>query len=606
MPGPSARSLATRAESIADEVVDRWAALQDPQGRFPDPVLGVGSDYGTPMLGLAMAQRGHARRDTALVRSGLRAIMQQVDVPTNGSFELLALAHAHQWGQLVLAGDERHGALWAQVEPRLRANLSRRGPVQATAAAAACNADPACYNNLKLVSGLAEYELLATGVAAGPAPSLLADPLLKTRILERLSVRIPAETGRTIGRTGLAKLSFAGVLSDPPRNPLAYHALSTSMLGQLLQKLGPAAPKSAMRAFERASRGLLLLAAPDGDVSYYGRGQGQVWVPAVVAEASAIAALRTTSAELRGQYLALTEASLARLRSLHGVGVTGMPLVPGAATATALASRRIDAYATTRSYNGLAVAALDRTAATLGRIADVTATTLPATVRGVVRSPKQAELVTLTRGALWAAIAARSGSPRDARYGSGVLALQHRDAAGRWAQIGPGRPYASPVVGTIAIRHGKDLLVPNTRIGRATKFGVDLVGSWSQPGGPSRAPGTTWAWRMQKNNTLELRFTARGTYTVVATGLMGDGAVMTPASRGMLVSAPDGTALRYELAVAGRHAPLKRWTHRAGASAYDAQLGAARMQTRVRRGDRVLVRISVAGTLPAGAAGQQP
>src|SRR5690606_17897098 len=137
---------------------------------------------------------------------------------------------------------------------------------------------------------------------------------------------------------------------------------------------------------------------------------------------------------------------------------------------------------------------------------------------------------TLTRGPLWAAIAARSGSPRDARYGSGVLALQHRDAAGRWAQLGPGRPYGPGIVSTIAIRHGADLLVPNTRISRATKFGVDLVGSWSQPGGPSRAPGTTWAWRMLKNKTLELRFTARGTYTVVATGLIGDGAVMTPAS----------------------------------------------------------------------------
>ncbi len=99
----------------------------------------------------------------------------------------------------------------------------------------------------------------------------------------------------------------------------------------------------------------------------WGRGQGQSWVPAITAEAAARAAFTSRAkGHLRGRYLALAQTSLARLRDDYGIGAWGLPLVPGANDAAALATRAVDPYATTRGYNGLAVDALDRAARLLG------------------------------------------------------------------------------------------------------------------------------------------------------------------------------------------------------------------------------------------------
>ncbi|MBJ7472811.1 MAG: hypothetical protein JHD16_16005, partial [Solirubrobacteraceae bacterium] len=387
--GASGPDLSVRATAIADEVVRRWASIQRVDGRFPDPIYGTGGDYGTAMLGYAMVRRGAQEGDRALIRGGLDALLAQVKVPAGGAFELLVLARAYRWADGALPSDPVGAPLWAKAGPQLAADLAARGPVASQTASAKCYADARCYNNLKLVSSLASLELLGTRLKPVGAGALLADPGLKARVLHRVGSRVPKETGSDVGRRGEAPLQGGGVLSDPPRNPLAYHALSTMMLGEVVDELGPEAPMAATQAYDRATRALLVLAAPDGDLTYYGRGQGQVWVPAVVAAAAARAAEYATTDVERGRFLALAEASLTRLRSVYGVGAAGLPLVPGAIDAATLAARQVDPYATTRGYNGLAVFALDRAAASLKQ-ASGTATRVPSERTGVVVSPKQA------------------------------------------------------------------------------------------------------------------------------------------------------------------------------------------------------------------------
>ena len=602
--GPSGEDLSVRATAIADEVVQRWASVQGVDGRFPDPIYGAGGDYGTAMLGYAMVRRGAQARDKALIRGGLDALLAQVDTPAGGAFELLVLARAYRWADGALPGDPMAAQLWAKAGPRLAADLAARGPISSQTASATCYADARCYNNLKLVSSLASLELLGTGLKAASSSALLADVGLRGRVLHRVGSRVPKETGTDVARVGASPLGGGGLLSDPPRNPLAYHALSTMMLGEVIDELGDDAPKPAQQAYSRASRALLLLAAPDGDVTYFGRGQGQVWVPAVVAAAAARAAERATGAVSRGRFLALAEASLTRLRAVYGVGAAGLPLVPGAVDGAVLATRSVDPYATTRGYNGLAVFALDRAAASLKRVPG-TATSVPSERPGVARSPKQAGIATITRGGVWAAIGAKSRAPEDARYASGLLALQQRDQTGDWHPLVPGRPYNPQRVGTLAVKVGGRTLVAAGSVTATTQNSVTVKGAWSEPGNPKslKDNGTTWRWTLEDSKTLSVAFVAKSTRTVVLNALMADGAAMHKVPFGLVVTAADGSAVRYSLGVTGRRLDLRRESRTVGGSAYDASLGLAQTRALVRKGERVTVKIRVTARAPESTGG---
>lgn len=592
--GPSGEDLSVRAGAIADEVVRRWASVQNASGRFPDPLYGSGGDYGTAMLGYAMLRRGAQEGDKGLIRGGLDALLAQVDKPAGGAFELLVLARAYRWANGALPGNAVAAPFWAKAGPRLAADLAARGPIASQTASATCYSDARCYNNLKLVSSLASLELIGTGLAPASPSALLADIGLKGRVEHRLSSRVPKETGGDVTRVGKSAVGGGGILSDPPRNPLAYHVLSTMMLGEVLDELGDAAPAAALKAYGRAARALLVLTAPDGDLTWFGRGQGQVWVPAVAAAAAAGAAERTSSTVLRGRFLALAETSLARLREVYGVGPRGLPLVPGAVDADILGARAVDPYATTRGYNGLAVYALDRASATLKRVA-ATATRLPSERTGVVRSPQQGGLASITRGGLWVGIAAKSRAPEDARYSSGLLAMQHRDAAGAWKPVVPGRPYNPQRVGTLAIKVGGRTLVASGSVAQPGPSAVVIRGGWAEPGAPKTLVdrNTTWRWALEDQRTLAVTFRARSTRQLVLNGLMGDGATFQKVPFGFVVTNVDGSAVEYRLGVAGRRLGLQRSTRPAGASAYDAAVTNAQAKAIVRRGELVTAKIRI-------------
>jgi hypothetical protein len=598
--GPTGSELAVRSDSLADDVTARWALLQRTDGRFPDPVAGNGEDYGTAMLGLAMARRGAERGDRELVRGGLAAILAVVERPTNGAFEPLVLADVYRWGTTVLAQSSGVSDLWPPAEARLRADLVARPPAGEATVASRCLADAACWNNLKLVGALAGTVMQRTGLTSQASGAILADPALATNVLNTVGVVVPGHTGDAVDRHGAAALLGGGVLSDPPRDPLAYHVLSTVLLGRLVDELGAAAPLPASRALQRANRALLLLAAPNGDLSWWGRGQGQMWVHAVAAEAAARAALRTpVRGSLRGRYLALAAAELARLRDGYGVGAYGLPLIPGATDAAALGARSVDSYATTRGYNGLALDALDRTTGLLAGL-EGNATTVSAVRDGSVRSPRQAGIATITRRGIWVAISGRPRAINDARYGSGLLALQAQAANGAWTDRIPGRPSSPARTATLAIRD-RGALLPASGDVRAgvSSSSVSVFGGWAAPGlGRVVDPGTLWRWSVGRDGVITASFVTRRARTVVATGLAGDGDVVQPTRVGMKIVRADGTSVSYALRVGGRIVPLLRATRAIGGSAFDASVRALEVSAFARSRQRVELRIRAEGATP--------
>ena len=95
-----------------------------------------------------------------------------------------------------------------------------------------------------------------------------------------------------------------------------------------------------------------MLVAPDGAADYFGRGEGNVWVPAVTAAAMVEGA--ALYPERAGRYLAVAEAAVARLRALHLTPDRGLLVVPGDRDGY----EGIDSYVHTVAYNGLALWAL--------------------------------------------------------------------------------------------------------------------------------------------------------------------------------------------------------------------------------------------------------
>ena len=129
--------------------------------------------------------------------------------------------------------------------------------------------------------------LLDTGLEPASPAARLADPeRARARALAVLERDLPRSIGREAearGREGT--LSGLGVLSDQPTYPLAYHAMSVAALARALQLLGDDAPAEARELFRRAMLAQASYMAPDGDVAFLGRAQGESWALAATAYA---------------------------------------------------------------------------------------------------------------------------------------------------------------------------------------------------------------------------------------------------------------------------------------------------------------------------------
>ncbi len=574
--GRSASQLADEAGSAADAVIERYSALQRPDGSFPDPVVQARSDYGAAMLGLAMLRRGHERRDGRLLTAGALAIREPAELPTFGVFELLAVARGYGWGERTLLSDPFAIGTWSRVRPAVAAALATRGSLTANPAVISCLRRSECYGNQKLVAGLAAQALLRTRLGAARGQALLADPVALQRRVDDVAGRVAVEVASDVVRRergGPLGAAPAGVLSDPPRNPLAYHALSVMLLGELVDGLGASAPADVRAALDRSGRALLRLSAPDGDLSYYGRGQGQVWVPAVtVAAAARVAADATNSAE-RGAALAIAAAAMHRLQREYSVGRYGLELVPGAGDAESISRRGVDSYVSTRSYNGLAVAALDAAEPLLRRLGDAQPTVVPASRPGATSGGDRLRLVTLTGGGVWAAISTDGRNRADARYGPGVLSVRREGRGGVWAAAVPEPALSAELGSTLTVLAVGRRFVPHgVQIAPAADGSALVTGTWRDTVSGIELPGRArWRWRIGPGGRLTATFRAPCSCTVALGARLRAGARTRQLGRGLEVADEHGV-VAWSLAAGANSAVRVGGSSPLGASAYEPKL----------------------------------
>ena len=470
---PSANAVTpTQLNELTDSGLDGLLARQLPWGGFDDPLAGPRFNYGAVALGWLAAERaapgppGDPRR-----RAADASLQAATRVAAPGAFQI--------WME-ALALQQRSAS---QLAPASRAALAEH--LQAFtepttgAAAAACAADPRCYNNLKLVDAVAMLELARAGIrSARPTASVQRTQRILTQVIPRVQrpeLRL---------RAGAIAVDDAAILSDPARNPLAYHALSCAMVMRAIRLLDvvPAATRQAAR---RALWALIALADPLGDVTWMGRGTRLVWTygASVYAGLAGAAEFGADDPALAARLRRLAELAFAELRSR--LGPAGLALGPGPRRTLA----GLDHSADTIVYNGLALTFLQLAIGEADAAAGSTAP-LPAEVPGArMLDPNAAGVAAIRSGRVWFAVHRAATHPRDARYDAGLVAAMIRDR-GRWRPLLVQRPNThgapkSPSSGPLLVI-GARTLVPSGVLD-VSAGAITLTGAWRGGGLTVRA-----------------------------------------------------------------------------------------------------------------------
>jgi hypothetical protein len=514
-PAPTAASLYAEIAALADTTAAQWAGMLTPSGVFQNPFpadVAIGHhSFVPPMLAYAVHRAGERTGDARLVAAAERAWPQSVDPARASSFDMLGAAYAYGSLALSPARREQLAAYTAAYGIPL---VGRR-----------CLLRPRCWGNLKLVDALAVLSITGGGVSSADPAARLGDPARARAAAVRIvNVRIGQVADHALRAVEGRRTRVRGtVLSDPPADPLAYHALTTFMLREAVEQLGPQASRSARRVTREMTDALAVLLSPDGDATYLGRGQGQTWVPAIAAAALAAGARDTARHRpaRAARYLAGAQRALHRLAALHA-SPQGFQVVPGALTRATTAG--IDGYAHTVAYNGLALFGLTRALDALAQIPTVRIGPLPADRRLAVADQRATGLGVVGNGRLWLAVHKTATDANDLRHDFGALALKRRTPAG-WVDLLAPRPLTkiTPDSAGPALMHLGQPLKP-------TGFAIHAHGGTVIVNGAWRANG-----RNVRRAQFRWRLTRRGVRLRVAGAHRGDRFRMlafTPAGTG--------------------------------------------------------------------------
>jgi hypothetical protein len=556
--------LSEDASTIVAGVARQWTHHELGDGRLVDRFFGpIGKGYGGAMIGQAMVETGALSGAQSLIEDGISSELSGIADPSDGSFEVLALSDAVIWNNRHLASNPAWQAAREPIEAFLR-GIAR---FMTATGAHACYRDPRCFSNLKLVTAAGSLDLLRSGLSQPSRGSLLQNKPRLYAAAMRLLTLAQVSTGGDARRLGPdLNFSDAGILSDATRNPLAYHVLSATMLGHIMRTWREGLPRGITDAFFRSSRSIVGLMAPDGDVSYIGRGQGQVWTVAAAVDALAIAASATHSAVWRGRYLAACSQALGRLKTTYGLGEWGLPMVPRFAGGGGDDYRGIDGYANTVMYNGLALWALQEAADVLASVPRTKAQFIGGEADGVFIDPSHTAFAAVKKGRLWYVIHA-ADTKADARYDFGLVAAE-RESAGLWRTAMPYRPRTvTPASGGPVLDGG---LVPVGTSISATPSGVIRVrGGWARTAG---APATVdlgmmWVFKPYGDGVMmSFRAHARRRYRFQVWYELGSEVVRSGSS--LVVAEPNGRRERYVFNQA-----FSVSSGEVDHSAYDADLG---------------------------------
>jgi len=443
-----ARARAAMSQ-LTGRVAAAWIDRRSSSGLFRDPITGgTGHGYGPAMLAEVLIREGAREHDRRMLLAGLRALSENAvraagDSVAGNPLELLGMASAYSWGRRHLAGRP----VWERWSEAPSAYLRSWEGADVGLAAQRCFTSPSCWNNYKIVDAAAVLLLLDTGLEpASPAARLADADAARERALTVLRRDVP----RALGRRGLAEgpggsFTHLGLLADHPTYPLAYHAMSVAALARALDVLGDRAPAPARDAFRRAMLAEASFMAPDGDVAYLGRAQGESWALGATAYAGeyCAATFARTYPATAGMCATLAIRAVGRLHRLHGFRDGVLAIVPRFGS-TPLTGAGLERYARVMSFNGLTGVFLTWAGDQARRGDAAEPKPLPLDAGGVFVDPDQARMAVVRHGRVWFAVHGVGPKVDDLRYDFGVIALKYR-RDGRWVDVVPQRPLAEGI-----------------------------------------------------------------------------------------------------------------------------------------------------------------
>lgn len=455
-PAQAARDLpsASQVQQVTDQAVDAWSAYQQPDGSIADggpqnrPV-----GYGLSMFSYAQLRSGLRRGDAAMVSRALSAARLQAQRNNRTPFDLWALAALYEYAEQHLTEDTE----WAQTRETLRAYFAAQTTARPLNGGSGCSAQNDCYSNWDLIFAAALARMQRLGLAPQGANEQIG------RTLQRAARAAGPQASSGLVSGGLS------VLSDPTHHqPLAYHWMS---LVQLLDLRASGISDAWLDQQIRASLNYgLAAAAPNGNLSYYGRSNQQVWVSA----ASLLVAAREQN--VRPQSMrALGGYAFANLNG-YRLGDGRLALTP--AMLRTWSYRGVDSYAGMGVYNGLTLFLLTQAADLLGQ-APLGGAALPSQRPGGMRDLRGSGLITRTSAGWWFALqtqARQPGRALDLRLQTGLIAAQRRIGKS-WVSALPA-PSLCRDVAPLTLRRSGRTLYPHWTRAVNVPGGLLLRGWW--------------------------------------------------------------------------------------------------------------------------------
>lgn len=614
-PSPNAPTqLANRIDGLIAPSVEAWSNRQSGNGQFKDPVRGNQASYGSPMIAQAMVELGVARGDQQLISKGLKAEKAQISHPDNGGFnvgfEVIGLIDAVKQNDMLLAGNGEWQTLRGPLTNFIAQRYARgvEGKTKNSQELVRCMANPKCFYNLKLVGATAsiDYNLSKIGVDTQIKTSKKADKDAHA------SFKITNPAGKTTQARGAsdsllnqaAKITSndarntmwgqeqAGILSDPAakrsNNPLAYNALSSMMLGHAIEAQGyENAPPKVKDAFERTAKSIVGYMAPNGETSYIGRGQGQVWVSAVALDALATAAKHAKDPIWKQRYLSASSRLVDHLETAYTPDKKlGLPLVPRLKNKDLdnVSYNGLDYYASYNMYEGLALFGLRKARDILKTEDDSATATASNEVDSTYIDPSQTKFATVKHGNIWYALHGGDALP-DARYDFGVVNAQKK-VGDRWIPAMPHRPHTDEKTsagGAIRI-DGKTMLPTAQKISSNGNGVVTMYGGWTDK--PNSKPtldrNTKWTFTPSESG-VTMEFTPKESREYEFTTWYEAGSKLIPNSRGLTIIESNGRQQTY---IFNKSVAVHR-NKGTEYSGYDNKLQSSRMVLKAKKGSNI-------------------
>jgi hypothetical protein len=428
----NAPSIAQDPAGAAAGIAQYWSGYQRPSGDVFDPIYQRGGiRYSEAEWAYAATHLAAATSNAQLAEFGLKAADWVADHPNvqktaPSSFEDAAMA-----GVALDVKRLPPSALRDRVARRVSAWLAKYRP--------ALLFDSKYHTNKSLVEAVAIIDMLRAGVKLPRAA------FWRARAMAIIGSSMPRVARPYTTTTSLGATT---VLSDPPKNPIAYHALTLGYLARAVQSLGTKAPLETRRLLVHMARGLVFLTAPDGDSAQWGRSQAQAWSGALGAYGLRVAE-RYGTARDRGRFEATARALLGRLQTAYHRGPYGLFYVPafadGGGAKAYTEPRGVDEYANAVTYVALATKALAWQLDVPGAGRPRTAGALAA-IDGAVKlnAGSNGETIVVRKPTLWFGIRPigmlDGNHGYDLRYDFGLYAAETKDAHGAWVDLIRPRP----------------------------------------------------------------------------------------------------------------------------------------------------------------------